>query len=49
MTLFRGEVEAAGWITWPSAVAMVGVGGAGGEKRGRQNEGTDESNVCAEA
>lgn len=42
---FWGEIEAVGEMTCPEAVTRVGVAGVGGEKRGRDNEGTDESNV----
>lgn len=45
MPSFRGEVEAVGLKTSPGAVARVGAAGVGGEKRGRDNEGTAESNV----
>ena len=44
MTSFRGEV-AVGIVTCPEAQTRVGAAGAGGEKRGRDREGTAESNV----
>lgn len=45
MTLFRGEIEAVGLKTCPEAVTRVDAAGVGGEKRGRDSEGTAESNV----
>ena len=45
MTSLRGEVEAVGLMTCPEAVTRVDTAGVGGEKRGRDSEGTAESNV----
>jgi hypothetical protein len=45
VTWVRGGVEALGLMTCPEAVTRVDAAGVGGEKRGRDSEGTAESSV----